>query len=283
MASSSSKTGSAIAANTAGTLYFVQPICVHWCENLYRCYASVQWGWGILTVRPRKVRKGSCLQVENGVVPTFEAEEGCLETKRQTLDSAQEESVKEKAEVGTFGSHGPTRMNSEKEEKEMLEKEKQYREMLNLPKKLIIFEKEVVEKKMVFNRGFTRALTDKGGKLARRIRNNSQAQLRIIESRSREEMVMLRGPVKVVNKAEQMLQELLSSAMEISVSDEEQCALLKGGKEGCIMNEISRRISAPVHCRDGKLVIHGEKEEIMEAKHIVEEELRLLKKILSER
>ena len=105
MASSSSETGSVIAANTAGTLYFVQPICVHWCENLYRCYASVQWGWGILTVRPRKVRKGSCLQVENGVVPTFEAEEGCLETKWQALDSVLEEPVKEKSVVGKFGSH----------------------------------------------------------------------------------------------------------------------------------------------------------------------------------
>ena len=96
MASSSSETGSVIAANTAGTLCLVQPICVHCNENF--AGAMLQFSgngvlphWGILTVRPRKVRKGSCLQVENRVVPNFEAEKGCLETKRQALDSDQEE------------------------------------------------------------------------------------------------------------------------------------------------------------------------------------------------
>jgi len=262
------------------------------CSQHCRCYSSVQWGWGILTVRPRKVRKGSCLQVENRVLPTFEAEEGCLETKWQALDSVLEEPVKEKSVVGKFGSHGPVRINSEKEEKEMLEKEKQYREMLKMPKKLTrgeAFDNEAVEKKLVFNRGFTRALTDKGGKLVRRIRNNSGAHVHVIGSGAREETVVLRGPVKLVNKAEPMLEELLSSALEISLqfslSDEEDRALLKGGKEGCIMNEISRRISVPVHCDNinRKLVIYGEKEEMMEAKNIVEEELRLVNKILSER
>ena len=147
------------------------------------------------------------------------------------------------------------------------------------------FDNEAVEKKLVFNRGFTRALTDKGGKLVRRIRNNSGAHVHVIGSGAREETVVLRGPVKLVNKAEQMLEELLSSAMEISLSDEEDHALHKGGKEGCIMNEISRRISVPVHCDNinRKLVIYGEKEEMMEAKNIVEEELRLVNKILSER
>jgi len=251
------------------------------CSQHCRCYASVQWGWGILTVRPRKVRKGSCLQVENRVVPTFEAEEGCLETKRQALDSVQEESVKDKSEVGKYGSHGPVRINIEKEGKEVLEKENRYREMLNKPKKLTLceaFEKEVVEKRLVFKRVFTRALTDKSGKLVERIRKNSGAQVRIIGSREREETVVLWGHVKLVNKAEQMLQELLSSAIEISLSDEEDRALHKG----CIMKEMSRRISVPVHCDNRKLVIHGEKKEMMEAKHIVEEELRLVKRILSE-
>ena len=66
-----------------------------------------------------------------------------------------------------------------------------------------------------------------------------------------------------------MLEELLSTALEISLqfslSDEEDRALHKGGKEGCIMNKISRRISVPVQCENRKLVIYGEKEEMMEA------------------
>ena len=107
MASSSSETRSVIAVNTAGTLYLPQPICVHCNENFCRCYSSVQWGWGILTVRPRKVRKGSCLQVENRVLPTFEAEEGCLETKRQALDSVLEDPVKEKRWSESLDPMGP--------------------------------------------------------------------------------------------------------------------------------------------------------------------------------
>ena len=48
--------------------------------------------------------------------------------------------MKEKSEVGKFGSHGLLRINIEKDGKEVLEKENRYREMLNNPKKLTMGE-----------------------------------------------------------------------------------------------------------------------------------------------
>ena len=55
----------------------------------------------------------------------------------------------------------------------------------------------MVEKKLFYQKVFTRALTDKDEKLVKRIRTNSGAQVRIIGSREREETVVLRGPVKL--------------------------------------------------------------------------------------
>ena len=95
---------------------------------------------------------------------------------------------------------------------------------------------------------------------------------------------MLRGCVEMVNKAELMLEEISSSVVEISVSDEEREALLSGGgkKKGCILEKIRQMISVPIGFQGSrKVVIHGKPEETKEAKEIFEEELGLVKKVLS--
>merc|ERR1719341_1168104 len=110
--------------------------------------------------------------------------------------------------------------------------------------------KKDIERKLSYSRDFTRALTDMGGKLANRIRRESGAVMKIIQSFEATQRVVLRGPTEMVNKAEQMLEELLSSAVEISVSVEEAEALLRGGKKkGCILNKIEQRISVPLTLR----------------------------------
>merc|ERR550519_921521 len=130
-------------------------------------------------------------------------------------------------------------------EKERLHREILYRGMLEESDEV---SKKVIERELSYSRVFTRALTDKGGKLANRIRRESRAIVKIIPSFEAMERVVLKGPTEVVNKAELMLEELLSSALEISVSVEEKEALLRGGskKKKCILDKIKPRISAPV-------------------------------------
>ena len=97
---------------------------------------------------------------------------------------------------------------------------------------------------------------------------------------------MLTGCVEMVNKAELMLEEISSSAVEISVSDEERETLLSGGgkKKGCILEKIRQRISVPIRLQGSrKVVIYGKPEETKEAKEIVEEDVGLVKKVLSSR
>ena len=101
---------------------------------------------------------------------------------------------------------------------------------------------------------------------------------------------MLTGCVEMVNKAELMLEELLSSALEIPLSVEEQEALMTasmrgGNKKECILGRISQRISVPVQwVKQGrKVMIFGKVGERQEAKKIFEEELKLVKKALSSR
>ena len=97
---------------------------------------------------------------------------------------------------------------------------------------------------------------------------------------------MLKGPAKRVKKAEQMLEELLSSAVEISVSGEEKAALLSGTGSGKknerILDKINEMISVPIKFKGKQtIVMFGKPEETKVAKEIFEEKLRMVKKVLS--
>merc|ERR1719222_1675566 len=109
--------------------------------------------------------------------------------------------------------------------------------------------------------------------------------MKIIQSFEARERVVLRGPTEMVYKAEQMLEELLSSAVEISVSVEEAEALVRGGgkKKECILDKIEQKISVPLTLRGGKVVMFGKPGETKVAIEIFKEELRLVKKALSSR
>ena len=68
-----------------------------------------------------------------------------------------------------------------------------------------------------------------------------------------------------------MLEELLSSAVEMALSVEEKEALLRRGgkKEECIVDKIRQRISVPVSLLGNrKVVIYGKPKETKEAKEI---------------
>ena len=190
---------------------------------------------------------------------------------QQTVESVEErrekavECCKEVAKLGLQGGD----FDEEKLNREIL-----YRSML---------EENVIERELTFSRVFTRALVAKGGKLVNRIRRESGAIMEIIRSSEVTERVVLRGTSETVNKAEQMLEELLSSAVEISVSAEEIEALLSrcGKERGCILDKIRQRISVPLSMQGMKAVIFGKPEETKVGKEIFEEELRLVRKILS--
>ena len=174
-------------------------------------------------------------------------------------------------------SQGGLRLMGDGLEKERLHREILYRAMLEESDK-------VIERELSYSRDFTRALTDMGGKLANRIRRESGAVMKIIQSFEARERVVLRGPTEMVNKAEQMLEELLSTAVEISVSVEEVEVLARGGKKKeCILDKIEQKISVPLTLRGGKVVMFGEPGETKVAIEIFKEELRLVKKALSSR
>ena len=336
---------------------------MHLHDNVCRCFAKVQWGWGrgteIQSVRPKLVRKilphrsvtttrascdhdeseteGSCLEtvgsgkqkqvldsVEWGALKSCKLQRSCLEIgesgkegqvlisvveetlkssckevemyeessrgtlrsgkERRCSDLVEEEAVECYKEVAKFGSQGVLRLNGETLGKETLGREILYRDMLESTMQM---RGKVIEKELTFSSGFTRALTDKGGKLAKSIRQGSGAYIHIYipsVARGREKgRVVVRGHAEMVNKAEQMLEELLSSVVEISVSPEEKDALLSrcGKERGCILDKIRQRISVPLSMQGMKAVIFGKPEETKVAKEIFEEELRLVRKILS--
>jgi len=201
--------------------------------------------------------------------------------KEKLIDSTKEEFLKSFKEVGHFESQDASILSLENEE---LDREMLYREILEEPRKLRrggVMEGQTV-KKLTCDRSFTRALTDKGGKLIRKIRSYSRAEVNIIKSCEEEEHVVLRGPTKSVEKAEQMLKELLSSAQEISLSWEEKEALITGGKR-CIMDNLRSKLQVPVSFKGQKLLLFGKPEDTKKAKEMVEKELRLVRKILSGR
>ena len=138
-----------------------------------------------------------------------------------------------------------------------------------------------MEKKLSFKKSFTRALTDKSGKLVKDIKIDSRAFVDIVPSPGRaEETVVLKGTSESVGKAEQMLMALCSSVHEISLSSEEREALLTGGKR-CILTMIRLKLQVPLYLQGQKLLLFGKPSDTKEAKEIIEEELRLVRKILS--
>ena len=140
-----------------------------------------------------------------------------------------------------------------------------------------------VEKKLTYNKSFTRALTDKGGNLLKDIRKYSGTDIYLSHfSGGAVETVVLKGASESVVKAEQMLAELLASAEEISLSGEERRALMTGGKQ-CIMGKIHQKLQVPAQLQGQTILLFGKPEEIKEAKVVVEEELKLVRKSLSGR
>ena len=181
----------------------------------------------------RKLR-GSCLEIagsgnEKQVLNSVE-EETCFkkvhvvgeESCQETLKSVEEKVVECCKEVD-----GGLRLMGG-DFKEKLDQVILYRRMLEESSSQMR-DKEVIEKELTFRRFFTRALTEKGGKLINRIIWETRVNLIVIRSFEAREKVVLRGLNKMVNKAELMLEEISSSAVEISVSDEEREVLLSGG------------------------------------------------------
>ena len=140
-----------------------------------------------------------------------------------------------------------------------------------------------VEKKLTYKKPFTRALTSKGGKLLKDIQKYSGTDIYFSHSSGGGvETVVLLGASESVVKAEQMLEELLSSAEEISLSAEEREALMSGGKQ-CIMGKIQQKLQVPAQLQGQKMMLFGKPEETREAKVVAEGELKLVSKILSGR
>ena len=132
---------------------------------------------------------------------------------------------------------------------------------------------EVAEEQKVKKLSFTRALTDKGGKLVNDLQKESGASIGITPSHGEEETVELKGPSKSVEKAEQMMEELLSSAKDIYLSYEEKDALLIGGKN-CILVSMCGRLQVPAQIQGRKLVLIGKPEETSQAREMVEEAMK---------
>ena len=113
---------------------------------------------------------------------------------------------------------------------------------------------EVVEKKLYFKKRFTRGLTDMGGKLVNEIQNESGARVDIIPSPGIEQTVVLKGPLLLVENAEKMLSEIVSSAQELSLSYKEKDALLSGGK-GCLLEKPEVMLEVALSIEGRKLVL----------------------------
>ena len=94
---------------------------------------------------------------------------------------------------------------------------------------------------------------------------------------------MLSGSVESVAKAEQMLKELRSSALNLKIplSWEVKCALLTG--KACILNKIREKLQVPLKLEGRTLVLVGKQEDTKKARLVVEEEVALVKKVLATR
>ena len=237
-----------------------------------------QRGTGIQTIRPRIRKKGMVSQDVNKE-PVQEPKRGCLETAANVKHSwaaVQKEAIEHFKVMRKFESQGASSLDldSGKLDKEILERgilQESRRPMGGgVPG-------EVVEKIFFFKKSFTRGLTDMSGKLVDEIRNVSGAEVRVIFSKSRspgiEEVVMLKGPLRSVEKAEQMLLELLSSAKEKNLSSDEKKALM-GGKKKCLLAQLRGRSQVPVSYQGGKLFLFGKPEETKKAEEMFEEELK---------
>ena len=132
---------------------------------------------------------------------------------------------------------------------------------------------EVVEKKLYFKKRFARGLTAMGGKLVKEIQNESGARVDIIPSPGIEQTVVLKGPLLLVENAEKMLSEIVSSAQELSLSYKEKDALLSGGK-GCLLEKLQAKLQVAACIEGRKLVLFGKSEDTKKAMGIIEEELR---------
>ena len=155
-------------------------------------------------------------------------------------------------EGGQVGVAGGLEIEGRNSEKEKLGREILYRSMLK-ELSLQMREKQI-KREIILKRDFMISVMAKGGKLANRIRRESGAHLQIIQSSEASKGVVLRGHAEMVNKAELMLKEISSSAVEISVSDEEREVLLSGGgkKKGCILEKIRQRISVPIRLQGSR-------------------------------
>merc|ERR1719430_796558 len=173
---------------------------------------------------------------------------GVLE-KEKVIDSTQGKVVKSSKKVGRLETQRVLSLNLENEE---LDREMLYRGILEEQfKSRMVMCEAIVEKKLTINMLYGRALTARGGQLIEEIRNYSGAKVEDNPfTGAEEEIVVLRGASESVVKAEEKLNELLSSAQEISLSFEEKRVLVRGGK-GCLMD---------------KLVLIGESEKIKEAR-----------------
>ena len=89
------------------------------------------------------------------------------------------------------------------------------------------------------------------------------------------------GSAESVSRAEQMLKELQSSALKITLSGEVRDALLTG--RGCILNKIGEKVQVPLSLEGCTLVLVGKQEDTKKARLVVEEEVALVEKVLATR
>ena len=107
--------------------------------------------------------------------------------------------------------------------KEKLDEEMLYKlnSKLKEPRRDEVPEEQKV-KRLTFKKFFTRGLLGTSEMLVNDVENKSGAEVGVIRSGGEDQTVVLRGTSKSVDKAEEMLNELLSSAQEISLSWEDK-------------------------------------------------------------
>ena len=237
-----------------------------------RCYAVVQYGWGtgIQTIRLKLKNKKSTRSRLVNKACDHKPEGSCLLETVESQNKTQEEDVKK--DVGKLKIQEASSLTLEIEKGDAVNLDRRM-----LQERRMLMRSEVPEGKIVkeltFKKSFTRALTDKGGKLVNDLQNESGASIGITPSHGEEETVELKGPSKSVEKAEQMMEELLSSAKDIYLSYEEKDALLIGGKN-CILVSMCGRLQVPAQIQGRKLVLIGKPEETRKAREMVEEAMK---------
>ena len=193
----------------------------------------------------------SDLNLQNEKLDSELLSNGVLE-KEKVIDSTQGKVAKSSKKVGKLETQGVLSPNLENEE---LDREMLYRGILEEQfKSRMVMCETIVEKKLTINMLYGRALTARGGQLLEEIRNYSGAKVEVNPfTGAEEEIVVLRGSSESVAKAEEKLNELLSSAQEISLSFEEKRVLLSGGK-GCLMDKLRGRVQVSLKLEGNKLV-----------------------------